>query len=200
MRCFGQFLCFFFPKGLLFLFHLHFNAPISQFHGSFYFTTTLFYYSSYFILSLSLSHLFLIKWIWLYLGYSYERLDGSVRGEERFTAIQNFNSTDDTFVFLLSSRAGGQGLNLTSADTVIFYDHDFNPQVSHQHSVNLWIAFTGVAGCDKWINWTIYDGIRCLLNAAVGYLTRWLIGRYSSCCKSSSHWAEASCQGHKIGG
>ena len=53
-----------------------------------------------------------------------------MRGEERFTAIRNFNTTDDTFIFLLSSRAGGQGLNLTAADTVIFYDHDFNPQVS----------------------------------------------------------------------
>lgn len=39
-------------------------------------------------------------------GYSYERLDGSVRGEERFLAIQNFNETEDTFIFLLSTRAG----------------------------------------------------------------------------------------------
>ncbi|XP_044168802.1 chromodomain-helicase-DNA-binding protein 1-like [Acropora millepora] len=61
-------------------------------------------------------------------GYSYERLDGSVRGEERYLAIQNFNDTDDTFIFLLSTRAGGQGLNLMSADTVIFVDSDFNPQ------------------------------------------------------------------------
>ena len=61
-------------------------------------------------------------------GYSYERLDGSVRGEERFMAVKSFNETDDTFVFLLSTKAGGQGLNLTSADTVIFIDSDFNPQ------------------------------------------------------------------------
>lgn len=39
-------------------------------------------------------------------GYSYERLDGSVRGEERFLAIQNFNETEETFIFLLSTRAG----------------------------------------------------------------------------------------------
>ena len=39
-------------------------------------------------------------------GYSYERLDGSVRGEERYLAIQNFNDTDGTFIFLLSTRAG----------------------------------------------------------------------------------------------
>lgn len=63
-----------------------------------------------------------------YRGYSYERLDGSVRGEERFLTVQNFNQNDETFVFLLSTRAGGQGINLTSADTVIFVDSDFNPQ------------------------------------------------------------------------
>ena len=122
-----------------------------------------------------------------YIGYSYERLDGSVRGEERYLAIKNFNETEDTFIFLLSTRAGktnilynfinrsnltpflidchsvatqtlckygwegvvdwhvakvsltysltllhcvlgGVGLNLVSADTVIFVDSDFNPQ------------------------------------------------------------------------
>ncbi|XP_070567712.1 chromodomain-helicase-DNA-binding protein 1-like [Ptychodera flava] len=63
-----------------------------------------------------------------YRGYNYERLDGSVRGEERFLAVQNFNKQEDTFIFLLSTKAGGQGLNLVSADTVIFVDSDFNPQ------------------------------------------------------------------------
>ncbi|XP_068175197.1 chromodomain-helicase-DNA-binding protein 1-like isoform X2 [Antennarius striatus] len=62
-----------------------------------------------------------------YRGYSYERLDGSVRGEERNLAVKNF-STKDIFVFLLSTKAGGVGLNLTAADTVIFMDSDFNPQ------------------------------------------------------------------------
>ncbi|XP_055020875.1 chromodomain-helicase-DNA-binding protein 1-like isoform X2 [Boleophthalmus pectinirostris] len=62
-----------------------------------------------------------------YRGYSYERLDGSVRGEERNLAVKNF-STSDIFVFLLSTKAGGVGLNLTAADTVIFMDTDFNPQ------------------------------------------------------------------------
>uniref|UniRef100_UPI00398E5C1D chromodomain-helicase-DNA-binding protein 1-like isoform X1 n=2 Tax=Pristiophorus japonicus TaxID=55135 RepID=UPI00398E5C1D len=62
-----------------------------------------------------------------YRGYSYERLDGSVRGEERYLAIKNFNQ-QDIFVFLLSTRAGGVGMNLTAADTVIFVDSDFNPQ------------------------------------------------------------------------
>ncbi|XP_072179919.1 chromodomain-helicase-DNA-binding protein 1-like [Diadema setosum] len=63
-----------------------------------------------------------------YRGYEYERLDGSVRGEERYLAVKNFNQRDDTFAFLLSTKAGGQGLNLVGADTVIFVDSDFNPQ------------------------------------------------------------------------
>ncbi|TKS74852.1 Chromodomain-helicase-DNA-binding protein 1-like [Collichthys lucidus] len=62
-----------------------------------------------------------------YRGYSYERLDGSVRGEERNLAVKNFSSKQ-IFVFLLSTKAGGVGLNLTAADTVIFVDSDFNPQ------------------------------------------------------------------------
>ncbi len=64
----------------------------------------------------------------MYAGYTYERLDGSVRGEERYLAIQNFNADAETFIFLLSTRAGGQGLNLVGADTVLFVDSDFNPQ------------------------------------------------------------------------
>ncbi|KFP29753.1 Chromodomain-helicase-DNA-binding protein 1-like, partial [Colius striatus] len=62
-----------------------------------------------------------------YRGYSYERLDGSVRGEERHLAIKNFGQ-QPIFIFLLSARAGGVGMNLTAADTVIFTDSDFNPQ------------------------------------------------------------------------
>nr|XP_020459223.1 chromodomain-helicase-DNA-binding protein 1-like [Monopterus albus] len=62
-----------------------------------------------------------------YRGHSYERLDGSVRGEERNLAVKNFSSKD-IFVFLLSTKAGGVGMNLTAADTVIFVDSDFNPQ------------------------------------------------------------------------
>lgn len=68
------------------------------------------------------------------LGYSYERLDGSVRAEERFLAVRNFNEDDSTFAFLLSTKAGGQGLNLTAADTVVFVDSDFNPQNDLQAS------------------------------------------------------------------
>ena len=51
-----------------------------------------------------------------------------MRGEERFLAVKNFSNDPESFVFLLSTRAGGQGLNLVGADTIIFIDSDFNPQ------------------------------------------------------------------------
>ena len=62
--------------------------------------------------------------------YSYERIDGSIRGNLREKAIQRFNEKEsDVFIFLLSTRAGGVGITLTAADTVIIYDSDWNPQV-----------------------------------------------------------------------
>ena len=48
----------------------------------------------------------MVKDMWFVSGYTYERLDGSVRGEERYLAIQNFNEDDETFIFLLSTKAG----------------------------------------------------------------------------------------------
>lgn len=62
-------------------------------------------------------------------GYFYERIDGQVRGTLRQAAIDRFSKPDsDRFVFLLCTRAGGLGINLTAADTVIIYDSDWNPQ------------------------------------------------------------------------
>ena len=64
-----------------------------------------------------------------YRDYSYVRLDGSIVGEVRQEAIDRFSDPNsDVFVFLLCTRAGGVGLNLTAADTVIIYDSDWNPQ------------------------------------------------------------------------
>lgn len=64
-----------------------------------------------------------------YRGYGYERLDGNSKGNARQASIDRFSRPDsDKFVFLLSTRAGGVGLNLTAADTVIIYDSDWNPQ------------------------------------------------------------------------
>ena len=53
--------------------------------------------------------------------------------EERLTIVDKFNdASQNVFVFLLSTRAGGQGLNLTGADVVVLHDVDFNPQVDRQ--------------------------------------------------------------------
>lgn len=61
--------------------------------------------------------------------WSYERLDGTCRAEERTEKIGAFQSkADGPICFLLSTKAGGVGLNLTAADTVIFLDSDWNPQ------------------------------------------------------------------------
>lgn len=65
-------------------------------------------------------------------GFSYERIDGSVRGKERWQAIERFTSDPETFVFVMSTRSGGVGLNLQRADTVIFADSDYNPQADLQ--------------------------------------------------------------------
>ncbi len=82
-----------------------------------------------------------------YRRMSYERLDGSVRSEERWAAVQQFqrsaslsraaslsptDASGGAFVFLLSTRAGGMGLNLVAADVVILYDSDWNPQADLQ--------------------------------------------------------------------
>ncbi|KAL3860710.1 hypothetical protein ACJMK2_010796 [Sinanodonta woodiana] len=65
----------------------------------------------------------------LHKRYLYERLDGRIRGNIRQEAIDRFCKPDsDRFVFLLCTRAGGLGINLTAADTVIIYDSDWNPQ------------------------------------------------------------------------
>ena len=59
----------------------------------------------------------------------YEKIDGSVKAKERQTAIDRFNSRPDFFeVFLLSTKAGGIGINLTAAKIVIIYDGSWNPQ------------------------------------------------------------------------
>lgn len=61
-------------------------------------------------------------------GYKYERIDGGITGQVRQDAIDRFNAPGATqFVFLLSTRAGGLGINLATADSVIIYDSDWNP-------------------------------------------------------------------------
>ena len=61
------------------------------------------------------------------------RLDGSTTGEERERRMDLFNAPNSPyFIFMLSTRAGGLGLNLVSADTVIIFDSDWNPMMDLQ--------------------------------------------------------------------
>jgi hypothetical protein len=63
-----------------------------------------------------------------YRMYSCYRLDGRISGNDRQRAIDKFNHEINSFIFLLSTRAGGVGINLTAADIVIIFDSDWNPQ------------------------------------------------------------------------
>ena len=67
-----------------------------------------------------------------YRNYKYLRLDGSTKLEDRRDRVHDFQTRPEIFVFLLSTRAGGLGINLTAADTVIFYDSDWNPTIDSQ--------------------------------------------------------------------
>ncbi|XWS66310.1 hypothetical protein CRYUN_Cryun05aG0188700 [Craigia yunnanensis] len=67
-----------------------------------------------------------------YRKYRYLRLDGSSTIMDRRDMVRDFQLRSDIFVFLLSTRAGGLGINLTAADTVIFYESDWNPTLDLQ--------------------------------------------------------------------
>lgn len=67
-----------------------------------------------------------------YRNYKYCRLDGSTKLEDRRDTVHDFQTRPEIFIFLLSTRAGGLGINLTAADTVIFYDSDWNPTIDSQ--------------------------------------------------------------------
>ncbi|GLE01327.1 hypothetical protein PINS_up010157 [Pythium insidiosum] len=88
------------------------------------------------------------------LGYLYERLDGNIRGNDRQAAVDRFVKPEyNRFVMLLSTKAGGLGLNLTAADTVVIFDSDWNPQndlqaqarahrIGQTHSVKIYRLIT----------------------------------------------------------
>ena len=65
-------------------------------------------------------------------GHRYLRLDGSTKIEQRQLLTERFNNDTRILAFILSSRSGGIGINLTGADTVIFYDLDWNPAMDRQ--------------------------------------------------------------------
>jgi len=67
-----------------------------------------------------------------YRQYKYIRLDGSSRLSDRRDLVDDWQTNPELFIFLLSTRAGGLGINLTAADTVIFYDSDWNPTIDSQ--------------------------------------------------------------------
>jgi chromodomain-helicase-DNA-binding protein 4 len=69
-------------------------------------------------------------------GWGFQRIDGKVRGGDRQTRIDRFNNDPSLYwVFLLSTRAGGLGINLATADTVIIFDSDWNPHNDIQAQV-----------------------------------------------------------------
>lgn len=69
----------------------------------------------------------------MFREYEYCRIDGSTDHEERIAAIDDYNKPgSDKFIFLLTTRAGGLGINLTTADIVVIYDSDWNPQADLQ--------------------------------------------------------------------
>lgn len=69
----------------------------------------------------------------VFRDFKYCRIDGGTAHEDRISAIDDYNKPDsEKFVFLLTTRAGGLGINLTSADIVVLYDSDWNPQADLQ--------------------------------------------------------------------
>ena len=69
----------------------------------------------------------------LYRGHPYCRIDGNTAGDDREASIDAFNRPDsEKFLFLLSTRAGGLGINLATADIVVLFDSDWNPQMDLQ--------------------------------------------------------------------
>jgi SNF2 family DNA or RNA helicase len=70
-------------------------------------------------------------------AYVYMRLDGSTKPAKRQELMTRFNSNPKYFVFILSTRSGGVGINLTGANCVIFYDSDWNPAMDLQAQVRL---------------------------------------------------------------
>lgn len=67
-----------------------------------------------------------------YHGHTYLRLDGATKIDQRQLLMERFNGDKKIFCFILSTRSGGVGVNLTGADTVIFYDSDWNPTMDAQ--------------------------------------------------------------------
>ncbi|KAF9903171.1 hypothetical protein EC991_004117 [Linnemannia zychae] len=71
-------------------------------------------------------------------GYSYRRMDGTTPIQNRMGLVDEFNARDDIYVFLLTTKVGGLGVNLTGADRVIIFDPDWNPSTDVQARERAW--------------------------------------------------------------
>ena len=71
-------------------------------------------------------------------SYTYTRMDGTTPIGSRLTMIERFNRDDGIFIFLLTTKVGGLGINLTGADRVIIYDPDWNPSTDTQARERSW--------------------------------------------------------------
>ncbi|KAA8543382.1 hypothetical protein F0562_021123 [Nyssa sinensis] len=71
-------------------------------------------------------------------GYNYRRLDGLTPIKQRMALIDEFNGTDDVFIFILTTKVGGLGTNLTGANRVIIFDPDWNPSTDMQARERAW--------------------------------------------------------------
>ncbi len=86
--------------------------------------------------------------------FKFVRFDGSTKLVERQESIDSFNAEgSDVFVFLLSTRAGGLGINLTAADTAIIFDSDWNPHVDSQAQVSPFIHFQQLNALSQFTNY-----------------------------------------------
>ncbi|KAI8583675.1 hypothetical protein K450DRAFT_268262 [Umbelopsis ramanniana AG] len=72
------------------------------------------------------------------LDYQYFRMDGTTAIQNRMTMVDQYNANKDIFVFLLTTKVGGLGLNLTGADRVIIFDPDWNPSTDVQARERAW--------------------------------------------------------------
>ncbi|KAJ3364653.1 hypothetical protein GGF32_001292 [Allomyces javanicus] len=72
------------------------------------------------------------------LGYTYRRMDGATPVKNRPGLVDDFNNDKKIFVFLLTTKVGGLGVNLTGADRLIIYDPDWNPTVDQQSRERAW--------------------------------------------------------------
>jgi DNA repair and recombination RAD54-like protein len=71
--------------------------------------------------------------------YRYVRLDGTMNIKKRAKVVDNFNAPDtDDFIFMLSSKAGGCGLNLVGANRLVMFDPDWNPANDDQAMARVW--------------------------------------------------------------